>query len=77
MAQINIRVDDSVKRGAEQVFEEIGLSMNAAVTVFLKTCAREKRIPFELSATAARQNLPGGVQPLLGTKRKATKKVTP
>ena len=37
MAQISVRV-------------EIGLSMNTAITVFLKACAREKRIPFELSA---------------------------
>lgn len=60
MAQINVRVDDAVKRGAEAVFDEIGLSMNAAVTVFLKACVRENRIPFELSADTARQKLPGG-----------------
>ena len=35
---------------AEQTFNEIGLSMNTAITVFLKACAREKRILFELSA---------------------------
>ena len=50
MAQISVRVDDAVKRSAEQTFNEIGLSMNTAITVFLKACAREKRIPFELSA---------------------------
>lgn len=50
MAQISVRVDDAVKRGAEQTFDEIGLSMNTAITIFLKTCAREKRIPFELTA---------------------------
>ena len=50
MAQISVRVDDSVKRGAEQTFNEIGISMNAAINVFLKTCARERRIPFELAA---------------------------
>ena len=50
MAQISVRVDDAVKRGAVQSFNVIGLSMNAAITVFLKACAREKRIPFELTA---------------------------
>lgn len=60
MAQINVRVDDAIKHGAEEVFDEIGLSMNAAVTVFLKACVREKRIPFELSATVLRQNSSGG-----------------
>ena len=50
MAQISLRVDDDVKRGAEEIFDEIGLSMSAAINVFLKKVAREKRIPFELSA---------------------------
>ena len=50
MAQISLRVDDDVKRGAEQALNDIGLSMSAAINVFLKKIAREKRIPFELSA---------------------------
>lgn len=50
MAQINVRVEDSIKQRAEQVFDEIGLSTNAAITVFLKTCVRENRIPFPLTA---------------------------
>lgn len=50
MAQINVRVEDSIKQRAEQVFDEIGLSTNAAITVFLKACARENRIPFPLTA---------------------------
>ncbi len=50
MAQISLRVDDAVKREAETIFEEIGLSMTTAINIFLKAVAREKRIPFELSA---------------------------
>lgn len=50
MAQISLRVDDDVKRGAEQTFDAIGLSMSTAINVFLKKVARERRIPFELSA---------------------------
>ena len=49
MAQISLRVDDDVKRGAEQVLNDIGLSMATAINVFLRKVAREKRIPFELS----------------------------
>lgn len=49
MTQISVRVDDEVKRSAEQVCEEIGLSMSAAITIFLKKMGREKRIPFEVS----------------------------
>lgn len=50
MAQINLRIDDDVKRNAEKTLDDIGLSMSAAITIFLKKVAREKRIPFELSA---------------------------
>lgn len=50
MAQISLRVDDDVKRGAEQALNDIGLSMSAAINVFLRKVAREHRIPFELSA---------------------------
>jgi DNA-damage-inducible protein J len=50
MAQINLRVDDEVKRNAEKTLDEIGLSMSTAINIFLKTVVRERRIPFELSA---------------------------
>jgi DNA-damage-inducible protein J len=50
MAQISLRVEDDVKRNAEVTLNEIGLSMSAAINIFLKTVARERRIPFELSA---------------------------
>ena len=49
MAQISLRIDDDVKSGAEQALNDIGLSMAAAINVFLRKVAREKRIPFELS----------------------------
>jgi len=49
MAQISLRVDDDVKRGAEQALNDIGMSMSTAVNVFLRKVAKEKRIPFELS----------------------------
>lgn len=48
--QVNFRIDEDVKRNAEMVLDDIGLSMSAAFTVFLKKIARERRIPFELTA---------------------------
>lgn len=50
MAQISLRVDDEVKKNAEQTFDDIGVSMSTAINIFLKKVARERRIPFELSA---------------------------
>ena len=44
MAQISLRVDDDVKRGAERALNDIGLSMSTAINVFLRKVAREGRI---------------------------------
>lgn len=50
MAQISLRIDDDIKKSAEQVCADIGISMSTAITIYLKKLGREKRIPFELSA---------------------------
>lgn len=50
MAEINLRVDDEVKKNVEGVFDEIGISLSAAINIYLKKVARERRIPFELTA---------------------------
>ena len=43
-------VDDEIKKKAERTFDDIGISMSAAINIYLKTVVRENRIPFELSA---------------------------
>lgn len=50
MAQISLRIDDSIKKSAEQACEDIGMSMSTAITIYLKKLGRERRIPFEVSA---------------------------
>ena len=50
MAQISFRVDDEIKKKAERTFDDIGISMSAAINIYLKTVVRENRITFELSA---------------------------
>lgn len=48
MANLNIRVDDALKKQAEMVFSELGISLSAATTIFLKQVVRHNGIPFEL-----------------------------
>lgn len=48
--QVNVRVDDMVKRRAEQACAAIGMSMSTAINVFLVKLGNEMRIPFEVSA---------------------------
>lgn len=48
MANVNIRVDDTLKHEAENIFSELGLSMSAATNVFYRQVVRYGGIPFEL-----------------------------
>ena len=48
MANLNIRVDDTLKKQAEAIFSELGISLSAATTIFLKQVVRYNGIPFEL-----------------------------
>ena len=50
MAQISLRIDDDIKKIAEQVCKDMGMSMSTAVNIYLKKLGRERRIPFEITA---------------------------
>lgn len=51
MANVNvtIRMDENLKRQAEELFSDFGLSFNAAIVMFTKQSIREQRIPFEIT----------------------------
>ena len=50
MVNVNIKMDEDVKKRMEQACAEMGLSMSAAFTIFARKVGREYRIPFEISA---------------------------
>jgi DNA-damage-inducible protein J len=49
MAQINIRIDDELKARADNIFEELGLNMTTAFTMFVRQTIRQGVIPFEIT----------------------------
>lgn len=52
MGQLNIRMDDDLKKNMEQTCAEMGMSVSTAFTVFAKKVTREKRIPFDITVNA-------------------------
>ena len=50
MAQVNFRIDNNVKKEAEQALAAMGLTMSAAINMFLVKVGREQRIPFEITS---------------------------
>lgn len=50
MANLNIRIDSDLKKQAETIFSDLGITLTAATTMFLKQVVRCNGIPFELKA---------------------------
>jgi len=46
MSQINIKIDDDVKSKSEALFKRMGLTMSAAVTMFLHQAINQHGLPF-------------------------------
>ncbi len=51
MKNITMRIDENLKKEAEQFFEDLGMSMTTAYTIFLKQSLRKQKFPFEIERT--------------------------
>ena len=43
------RIDDKLKADCDAVFDDLGINMTSAITLFLKQVVRTRGIPFEIS----------------------------
>jgi DNA-damage-inducible protein J len=52
MANVNItiRMDEDLKKDADALFDELGMSFTTAINVFVRQALREERLPFEVTA---------------------------
>ncbi|MCQ2432030.1 MAG: type II toxin-antitoxin system RelB/DinJ family antitoxin [Clostridia bacterium] len=48
---LNVRIDEKLKKDAEALFADLGLSLSSAITLFLKACVDYNGIPFEIKKT--------------------------
>lgn len=54
-ATLSMRVDDTLKKNFDSICDDLGFTSTAAITVFMKTVVRERRIPFEIKAYSKEQ----------------------
>ena len=54
MSSINmcIRIDSDLKKQAEDVLSQLGMTMNGTITMFLNQIVRERAVPLNLSLSA-------------------------
>lgn len=46
---IHISVDEDLKKDAEQLFDDLGLNMTTAITIFLRQSLTDQAIPFSIN----------------------------
>lgn len=60
MAQVNFRIDNDVKREADELFDNLGLSLSAAITIFIKQSIAYRGLPFAVCENGSRaMHVPG------------------
>jgi len=65
MTNINIRMDDQLKKQFEEFCSNVGLTMSAAFNVFAKTSVRQQKIPFDITAVTDNFNSESNIKFLL------------
>ncbi len=44
----NVKIDQTLKQEAQELFESFGLSLSSAINIFLRQSVREQAIPFRV-----------------------------
>lgn len=53
---VTIRVDENLKKQADSLFDDLGMSLSTAFNIFLRQSVREQQMPFMIS-----RNVPNAV----------------
>ena len=53
---VTLRVDEDLKKKADELFSELGLNLTTAFNIFLRQSIREQQIPFKIT-----KNIPNAV----------------
>ena len=48
MTSITVRVDEDIKRDAETLFDQLGMTISGAINIFFRQAIREQAIPFPI-----------------------------
>lgn len=54
---ITLRIDEDLKKQAEELLNDFGLTINSAFNVFLRQTVREQKIPFEISRVTTQKSI--------------------
>lgn len=65
---INVRIDENLKKDADQLFSDLGLTMSTAITMFLKSAISHNGIPFEIKRKEPNAETVAAIEDVLNRK---------
>lgn len=71
---ITVRMDEELKRQAEELFSDLGFNMTTALTTFVKQAVREQRIPFMISRDVPNEETVQAIREVQRLKKDGDKK---
>ena len=72
-ATFSVRMDEPLKNQFETLCADFGMSMTTAINVFAKAVVRERRIPFEITASEPEITREKAMQAFLSLREQASK----
>lgn len=72
---VTIRMDEELKKQAEELFADLGLNMTTAFVTFAKQSVREQRIPFAISRNILNEETIQAIEEIQKMKNDTNKKV--
>jgi DNA-damage-inducible protein J len=73
MATVNytLRLDETDKRTAEQIFNDLGLTLAAGFNIYVKAVVRQQKIPFDLALNENKM-IPSASEPVTRSQQAAS-----
>lgn len=62
MATMSIRISDSDKNAADNLFKQLGITTNSAINMFIKQCIRLQSFPFTPSLNVPSEKLARAIE---------------
>lgn len=77
MANVNVTIcmEENLKRQADELFSDLGMTLSSAMTVFIKQAIRQQAIPFTISRNILNEDTMEAIEEvrkLKGNKEKKT-----
>jgi len=56
MAMVSVRMDDETKKRFDEFCSSVGITISAAINMFVKMTVRENRLPFDVKGHSSEQH---------------------